>query len=180
MNVQHSNRSDLWYSPRHIMQLVHLTLGNIDIDPASDEQANLVVKADRIITAEQDALSMDYWFLEPSTVYCNPPGSKIGNKSKAGLFWDKLMMHWEEGLIEHAIFMGFSVEQLATTQSARVPMIQFPVCIPRKRIAFVSPNDDTKCAPSHSNCICYIPGRVNQTSVFKEVFAPLGGFITAG
>jgi DNA N-6-adenine-methyltransferase (Dam) len=178
MNVQHSSRSDLWYTPNYIVSLAHSTLGQIDLDPASDVEANKVVKASKIITAEQDALSLDFWCYYPRTIFMNPPGSKLKGKSKSILFWDKLMHHYKCGLVKHAIVIGFSIEQLAISQQCEIPMTEFLCCIPRKRIAFVDPNNDAKSSPSHSNVIVYIPGKIDKSELFKHNFSSLGSMVT--
>lgn len=177
MYAQHSSLNDDWQTPPHIISLVHQVLGQIDIDPASSINANKVVKAKRIITQEEDALSLDYWIDQPSVMYLNPPGKKRGNKSLVGLFWKKLMEHWELGLVEHAIFMGFSLEHLAVLQGYHAySLCDFHCFIPRKRIAFVDPLDQSnRKRPSHSNVITYIPGLTNKTSLFKKVFSQMEG-----
>ncbi len=180
MQVQHSSRNDNWATPKYIIKKVKSVLGSIELDPASNKHANdLIVKADKYYTKEDDSLSMDVWCEIPCTIYLNPPGGKKGNRSISALFWTKLMDHWEQGLVEHAIFMGFSLEQLAVTQGYHKYSIgDFTSCIPKRRIAFVDPLGEGRSQPSHSNVITYIPGNVNRVSLFKEVFHDLGIFIT--
>lgn len=162
-------------TPPEIIELARTVLGTIELDPASSVYANQFVKAAKIYTQDVDALSLARWADFPTSIYLNPPGGKSGNKSVTGLFWDKLMEHLDAGLLSHAIFMSFSVEALQSTQlSSRRPMMDFPICVPRRRIRFVDPGDATKQQPSHSNAIVYVPGVVNRTSVFKEVFSAIG------
>lgn len=171
MNIQHSSRTDLWYTPLTILLMVKEVLGDITLDPASDEVANARVQAQYFFTKEIDGLSA----LWPSgTVFLNPPGGRKMNKSIAGLFWGRLMQHLTDGKLTHAIFMGFSVEQLAITQGyADKSILDFPICVPRKRIKFDSPVEE-KDAPSHSNVIVYVPGVVDKTPHFVKTFSGLG------
>ena len=104
-NIKHSSKSDRWFTPPKIIEMVREVLGSIELDPASEPKANQIVKADRFIS--ENSLSVEW---KAKTVYLNPPGSKDGNKSKAGLFWQKLVKEYEAGNIEEAIFMGFSME----------------------------------------------------------------------
>ena len=175
-NIQLSSRSDEWYTPSYILDMVHETIGSIDLDPASSEQANLVVKAAKYFTREDNALSIEKWTKVPATVFLNPPGGKLGNKSLTALFWQRLVDLRTAGLLSEAIFMGFSLEHMAVTQSCSLSICNFPVVIPRKRIRFVSP-EGTFNSPTHSNVIVYIPGIENNTSRFKEVFGQLGAIL---
>ena len=172
MNIQHSSRSDLWQTPDEIIRLVYLLFPGIELDPASDEKANQRIRANRIITREQDALSMPW---EARSVYLNPPGGKAGNKSLVGLFWRKLLHEVSEGNVGHALFMAFSAEALQHTQGKGGKSIcDYPFCVPSRRIRFVHPVADDKVSPSHSNVICYVPGYVDETASFHEIFSVLG------
>ena len=170
-NVQHSSRSDMWYSPLSVIMLAQQVLGHIDLDPASDEHGNARVGAQYFITREQDGL-VSPWI--PGTIFLNPPGGKLKNRSIAALFWWKLMTHLESGQLTHGIFMGFSVEQLAVTQKYHsLSMLDFPICVPRDRIHFDGV-DAAAQAPSHSNVIVYVPGTTDKTDLFVETFSKLG------
>jgi hypothetical protein len=143
-------------------------LGEIDFDPASSEVFNQLVGARSYCTATDDGLCCDW----PSdvTIWLNPPGGKRANRSLAALFWDKLI----NTKVKHAIFMGFSLEQMQTTQRSRLSILDFPVCVPRKRIAFIKPDGTPGPAPSHSNVIVYVPGTVDVRDRFRNVFRSLG------
>jgi hypothetical protein len=172
MNIQHSSRTDQWFTPAPIITLVKKVLGNIDLDPASSELANVLVGAKNIIDVETNGLSVEW--PEDCNIYINPPGGKTNGKSNTFLFWKKLMEYRNAGKLNHAIFMAFSAEAMQTTQGKKIQtMLDFSICIPAKRIAFVSPNG-IKNSPSHSNCIIYIPGNINKTSDFIKHFSALG------
>ena len=82
-----------------------------------------------------------------------------------------------KGLLSEAIVMGFSLENLQVTQGLYCPsMCDFPLVIPRKRIPFVSPSGKFS-SPTHSNVIVYIPGIVDNTTVFKSTFRDFGAII---
>ncbi len=84
------------------------------------------------------------------------------------------MRHRRGGLLTHALFMAFSAESLQNTQGKdEPPMLAFPFCIPAKRIQFVSRGVE-KTQPSHSNAVIYVPGKVDNTDKFVEVFSALG------
>jgi hypothetical protein len=151
-------------------------LKRIDVDPASSYEANKTVGASRIITKEQNGLSTEWG---PGTVFLNPPGGRCGSRSLAEAFWDRLVRHSEDerGFLG-AVFIGFSIEALATTQRSRRPILSYPICVPRRRIAFVpgfsGPGAAEKKSPSHANVIAYIPGREDRTDQFAATFGTIG------
>lgn len=175
MNIQHSSRSDEWYTPDYIIEKVRSLLGTIDFDPASSTLANAKVQACKFFTKDDDALTTE-WL--PGTLFCNPPGGKIKNKSKTALFWEKLMCWRESGNLTHGVFLAFSLEALQTSQGKGCKAIgEFPFCVPKSRIKFVLPNGSIPTAPSHSNVLVYVPGTVDKTEEFYNIFSALGNVI---
>ncbi len=174
-NAQHSSRSDAWGTPQSVLDRVRMVLGEIDFDPASSELFNSRVRAKSFITKEQDGLSSE-WPAD-CNVFCNPPGGKTGNESNMALFWERLCVHALTGCMTHAIFMAFSLESLQVTQRSVAPMAFFPLCIPRKRIAFETPEGVPGMAPTHSNVIVYVPCKVDKTLQFANEFSSLGAVL---
>lgn len=175
-NIQLSSRTDQWATPSEIIERVICTFDDtIEFDPASCETANLIVQANNYLTEEDDGLSEDLWFHEPSSVFINPPSGKYKGVGKTKLFWQKLIDHWEAGLIKQAMFLGFSVEALAQLQDCSKDPLDFSICIPRKRIKFINlENPEHKDRPTHSNFICYLQGTVDNRERFAECFTDLG------
>jgi hypothetical protein len=173
MNIQHSSRTDQWGTPVTVLALVHKVLGQIDLDPASNEKFNMAVQATHFYTKEIDALSLSHW--HAGSVFLNPPGGKTDNRSNTELFWSHLMGQRQAGRVTHAIFMAFSLEALQTTQrDGQGGALRFPLCIPRKRIKFVDSYGAPGPAPSHSNAIVYVPGTIDKTDLFLKTFKSLG------
>jgi hypothetical protein len=169
MNIQHSSRSDEWYTPKWVMDLVHKVIGYPTFDPASSLEANEVVKATHFFT---DRSLEKPWL--PGSIYLNPPGGKVKNKSQSRLFWEKLMSHHETGLMTDAIFMAFSAEALQYTQASPKAITDFTFCVPDKRIRFIHPDGRSE-SPSHANVIVYVPGTVDATDSFIQTFQDVGG-----
>ena len=180
MQIQHSSRNDSWRTPADIIDRARRVLQTIDLDPASDVEANERVQARRILTVNDDGL-VSPWLVDrdaaPLTIWLNPPGGKRSNKSLTALFWERLMCFRDSGHLQDAIFMAFSLEALQTTQASGPGrrMIDFAFCVPKRRIAFDHPNDTSKRAPSHSNAIIYVPSKRNRTGLFLEEFREVGG-----
>lgn len=174
MNIQHSSRTDIWYTPINILDKVKAVLQTIDLDPASDDVANKRVNALNIITEQQDSLSpLTEW--KEGNLFLNPPGGKIGNKSRTSMFWQRLMLHRQQGKLTHGIFLAFSAEALQNTQGKGCSSIgEYIICIPKKRIRFDDENGNPGKAPSHSNVIVYIPGTVDERNIFYDQFKDVG------
>lgn len=171
MNIQHSSRTDAWRTPDTVLELVRNVLGRIDLDPASDSQAQKKVKATDYINEYEDALEV--MWPDSCSVYLNPPGGKLNGKSKVRLFWRMLMEYRARRGLKHAIFACFSVEALQTTQGDHPCAMDFPFCVPKKRIKWIHPTLE-KVSPSHSNAFIYVPGTINQTALFMTKFSKLG------
>lgn len=175
-NPRHSSKSNEHYTPAYIVEAARKTLGEIDLDPASSERANSVVKASRFFSSgglEQP------WH---GRVFLNPPGGKAPDgsptRSNAVLWWAKLMHEFEVGRCDSAIFVGFSIEILQSCQalSMRQPA-SFPFCIPAKRIPFLHPDTlEPQEQPGHANVIIFVHGRFNEGlgQIFDDYFSPIG------
>lgn len=183
MNVQHSSRTDRWHTPDYVLDLARAVLGDIDLDPCSETAANERVSARYFLTEEDDGLSKawgehwvdsDSYIYSPVSAFVNPPGGKRNGKSNARLWWRKLMDEVAKGDVTHAIWLSFSLEHLQTTQGDTPSILDFPICVPRKRIRFLRPDGTPGPAPSHSNVIAYVPGTVDRTDLFLETFQELG------
>jgi len=172
MNIQHSSHCDFWLTPLYILNRVHCVFEKVHLDPASDMHANRRVGALNYLTVEQDALTTE-WDCVDQNIWINPPGGKVGNKSKAGLFWDRLVYY--HPTFNHAIFLAFNLEALQHTQQSRISMAQCTFCVPSKRIRFDLPSGlGQKSAPSHASAIIYLPGKIDATKVFIETFNDFG------
>jgi len=164
-----------WYTPPDIVEAAREVLGGIDLDPASHPEANVVVKAARFFTAEDDGLAQ-VW---TGSVFLNPPGGLVPE------FWDELV---RSGFVTDAIWIGYSLEQLQTLQGmgrVKTPL-DYPMCIPKRRIPFVEnqakqelmqklraagKTPHPKSSPSHGNYITYMG---ENPVLFARVFRQFG------
>lgn len=154
-------------------------MGWIDLDPASHEEANRTVKADRYFTEADNGLTQNW----AGRVFLNPPGGLVAE------FWLKALREWSTGRVQHLIWIGYSLEQLQALQQsgAMKTPLDFPICITAKRIAFVEneakkaqrvakllalgKKPNAKSSPSHSNYITYFGDSV---WLFRDHFAQFG------
>lgn len=166
MNVQHSSRSASWGTPTEVIKAVYNCLGHIDLDPASSPAFNETVRARRIITCAEDGLRCDWEIRGYERIFLNPPGGKTGNRSNTAIWWAKLVEQLEN--FDVAIFVGFSLECLQTTQKVGVqPILNFPFCVPERRLSFIREDGTARSAPSHSNVIALVS---RSPDCWKEPF----------
>lgn len=184
MSALHSHASPEWYTPASIVDAAVQVMGAIDLDPASCEEANRVVRAARYFTAEDDGLTAPW---SGDRIFLNPPGGLVKP------FWERLVSYCcslsRARVRRQAIWIGYSLEQLQTLQSGACGMspLHFSICVPRRRIAFVenearrrarqeaqrlagkAPTE--RVSPTHANYILYIG---DHTMRFRGYFGPLG------
>lgn len=174
-NSHHSSETDNWGTPPYIIKLMHEVMGTPDLDPASSFEHNKHIGAARIITKEEGGIATPWTTGSKSiSIFCNPPGGKIGSTSISKMFWQKLMEVREADLLIEAIFVCFSIEALQTTQLSCVHAVtDFTMCIPRRRIHFVGENG-ARSQPTHANAIVYVPGELDNSQVFVDAFSTIG------
>lgn len=168
-----SNASYEWYTPSHIMDMVYKVFPYIDLDPFSCETANGIVKANRILTKADDAYNCEWPPAE--YVFVNPPGSVKGEKETRDNVrnaWDKVM---DLPMTTNVLWVGFSIEQLATLQDFDKNPLDFLTVILRKRINFVDGSGRNNA--SHSNYITLLSMSKEIQEKFIEVFSIVGKII---
>lgn len=189
--AKHSSATVEHYSPHKIVDAAReLMGGTIDLDPASCEQANRdIVRALRFHSKEDDGLAHEWH----GTVWMNPPGGRVGNRSLTKMFWSKLVDEWTAERVSQAVFLGFNLEVLQTTQAGCArSCLSFPLCIPKQRIAFLyvdpgepglfGPPGSLKVggSPTHANVLVWLPpstvlgGGKSDGEHFVEAFSWLG------
>lgn len=182
MAARHSSKSNEHYTPPSIVEPARATMGDLDLDPASCELANTVVQAARYYTSRCNGLG-PHW---EGRVFLNPPGGRVEGASSQKTWWFKLAAEWMAGRATEAIFVGFSVEILQTTQVKRLHGLpvptELPHCFPARRVAYLKEVDGKLVpgtSPPHSSVIIYLPPRryvewYAGVARFRAAFEPIG------
>jgi phage N-6-adenine-methyltransferase len=132
-----------WYTPESIIESARTVLGAIDLDPASHDEAQKIVKAAAYYTAEDDGLSKGW----NGRVWMNPPYSQ----PLIGQFCDKLCAEILASRIKAAITLTNNATETQWGQS--LLQAAAGVCFPDGRIRFWSLKN--KAAPLQGQMICY-------------------------
>ena len=130
----HSSKSNEWYTPSHYIELVREVLGVIDLDPASCERANEMVKARAYYTKDFNGLNTS-WI---GNVFCNPPYGKINGKSSQEIWLHKAQEEIDSGNAENIIML---LNACVGDRWFR-DVYDYPLCFCYERIKFVSPAGD--------------------------------------
>lgn len=96
-------------------------------------------------------------------------------QAAAKAWWFKLAGEFVAGRVKEAIFVGFSVEIIQTTQVDVPPGLpragDGTLCFPARRIAYVRPDGIVGASPPHASVIVYLGPRGDY---FRAAFAPIG------
>lgn len=147
-----------WYTPAEYIEAAREVMGGIDLDPASSEKAQIVVKAAEFFTVQRDGLSQSWH----GRVWMNPPYSQplIAN------FIEKLIAEATEGRVEQAIVLTHNSSD--TLWFHRLEEMAALLCFTRGRIAFVDPQGD-RCAPTQGQTFFYLGERKSEfTATFSR------------
>jgi phage N-6-adenine-methyltransferase len=147
-----------WYTPEEIIEAARSVMGGIDLDPASCEFANRIVKAEKFYCEDDDGLKKE-WI---GRVWINPP------------FAHPAVKHFAEKLMES---LGGGVEQAVWLSNATVDVVWWQklaeigiCCFHRGRIKFYGPEEDLQ-PPTLGQSIFYFG---DNREKFREVFSKFG------
>ena len=168
-------------TPQEIIIAAKAVFGTIDLDPASDSEANERIGATQIYTKEDNGLNAAWH----GKVFLNPPGGKteliLGDKlqqaSIAALWWAKLLSEVDAKRTTEALFVCFNLEAMLNTQKwAPLPIQAFPFCVPNKRLKYQSRNGGKTNSPAGASAIVYVG---SDQQHFEKVFSQFG-YVTKG
>lgn len=125
MSVLTSQNTQEWYTPEHVITWVKEILGDIELDPASCEEANKIVQARRFYSAEENGYNKQW---KARTVFLNPPFDATSR-------WLQKLTHQYDMYIEEAVMLVNAApgyiwfEEMWRKQT---------VCMLRERLRFTS------------------------------------------
>jgi phage N-6-adenine-methyltransferase len=155
----------LRYTPSAYVEAVREVLGTIDLDPASDAQAQKVVKAETYFTAERDGLKLRWH----GNIFLNPPY----HRELCPAFVNKLIAELKEpDHVKQAIML--TNNSTDTEWFRKAAMAANAICFTNGRIAFTTPAGG-EVAPTQGQAFFYFGSNVKK---FVEVFRKIGFGVT--
>ncbi|NJO63076.1 MAG: hypothetical protein HC836_34105 [Richelia sp. RM2_1_2] len=151
-----SNKTDCWYTPPSIIELVIQVLGEINLDPCADDGRHIA--AAKHYTFDDNGLEQPWC----GKVYMNPP------YSHPGVWMKKLQLEFEMGNVDEAI----ALVPAATDTNWLSPVLKTqPVCFWKGRIKFLGQDYQPKSSARQSHVLIYWG---NNWQRFREVFEDYG------
>ena len=162
-HVGHNSGDNEWYSPAGHVEAARRLMGAVDLDPASNADANEVIGAATFYSADDDGLGREW----QGRVWMNPPYAQ----PLIGEFCRKLVASFGAGVTEACVLVNNATETawfqtLAGAASA--------VCFPHGRVQFWHP-DKESAAPLQGQAIVYLGPQVDR---FRAEFAAFGWTVT--
>lgn len=150
-----------WYTPPELIEAARAAMGGIDLDPASSDVANEVVRAETIFTAEHDGLAEEW----RGRVWMNPPyGHPLIKR-----FTRKLVGSYTEGDVSAAVTLVNNATETAWLQHLLGHAAA--ICFPKYRIRFRHPDYQDTSAPLQGQAVVYLG---KDPATFCEQFAQFG------
>lgn len=159
-HVSHNSGNNEWYTPEEYIESARVTMGVIELDPATSDEANQVVRAQMYYTAEDDGLAQEWH----GKVWMNPPYAS----DLVGRFADKLIGHYEAGQVGEAIVLVNNATETQWFQS--LARCASAICFPARRVKFWSPDGGVG-QPLQGQAVLYL-GHAPQD--FEQNFACFG------
>lgn len=154
-----SKKSFEWWTPRKYPDGARAVMGDIELDPASCEAANKIIKAQRFYTLADDGLAQPW---HARSVWLNPPYCRLQAKWVARLIYE-----YEAGNVQEAIIL---VPGAIDTGWCQELLERFPCCMVKGRINFISP-DGKNSGSTFGSLIAYLGPNIDT---FVSVFSRYG------
>jgi hypothetical protein len=170
--------NDDWGTPPEIVNAAHVFFdGPPDLDPASSEERNQVVRACRWLGIEHadPALGIPADWGDAHKLFVNPPGGKFGKHTLATLFWRKAVEQIDayEGEL---IWVAYNINQLQTLQVALPENLLrvASVCVPKQRVKYLNGEAVPQAGTPSASAIICLSDRSDSLARFRDAFGALG------
>jgi phage N-6-adenine-methyltransferase len=152
--------SDSWGTPKNVIDLAKQVLGTIELDPASNGEAQSRIKAKRHFTKKDDALKPEW---KASTVYLNPP------YSEATKWMTKALEEYSSGRTKELIILIHDDTKTKWWHSAFGKCAA--ICMTQGVLKFHHPNEGKVSSAPMGSHIFYFG---KHSEKFVRVFASIG------
>jgi phage N-6-adenine-methyltransferase len=163
-HVAHNSGENEWYTPLEFIESARAVLGTIDLDPASCEQANKTVGANKFFSEKDNGLSKKW----KGNVWLNPPYAQ----PLISDFAEAVSAKYESGEINAACVLVNNATE--TKWLHRMLQSASAICLIRGRVKFIDKNGNPG-APLQGQVIIYFGHAVE---LFKSHMAKHGKVAT--
>ncbi len=193
MNGQHSCKTPEHGTPPRFIAFARAVIGSFDLDPASSAQWNRVVGAERFFDKRTNGLKTPWVAGAPApdklvaqrriacprrfTVFENPPGDPKG--ALVAAFWRATAGYHDLGYVSSAIWIGFSLEQLARLQrvGAASHPLEHTTLVPDRRGRYAKKPGVAGKSPTHASFITLLSNTRAEVERFHRLGTELGHVI---
>ncbi len=155
-----------WYTPPELIEAARLTMNTIDLDPASSDVGNEIVKARQYYTVQNDGRKQPW----QGNVWMNPPYSQPLVTEFCDLLVEKLLTNGIKQacvLVNNATETNFYQNMLRHCQA---------VCFIKGRVKFIDKKGNSTGVPLQGQTVLYFGDNVNE---FAENFTRFGVILHA-
>lgn len=159
---------DSWSTPDDIIAAAREVLGDIDLDPATNDKAQARIKATRHYTKEDDGLLLgNPW---AGRVWLNPPY----RRGMVGLFIDRLVAEYDRGSVTAALLL---VNNATETKWCQALLARFPACFLAGRVPFLYEGVEGEAGARQGQVLLYLGP---DPSLFRLTFLRFGVVLVHG
>jgi ParB family chromosome partitioning protein len=158
-HISYNSGENEWYTPQKYIDLAFEVMGNIDLDPASTEEANRVIQASKYFNKDQDGLKQEWY----GRVWMNPPYAQPLIED----FCKKLISEIKSKNTTEAIVLVNNATETQWFQN--LCQLAQSICFPKGRVKFWSPTSIS--APLQGQVIIYFGDNKDK---FAKVFKVKG------
>lgn len=148
-----------YFTPPAIIEAARQVMGWIDLDPASSEKANKIIKAGKIYTIEDDGLSHQ-WF---GNIWLNHPFGRGLN--------DKWIKYLFNEAYRGRIYQFCCITYACTSEKWFQPLLQFYQCFLYPRTNYHLPDGTIKKGVTKGSVVTYYGPNIRK---FKDIFSNFG------
>lgn len=158
-HVSNNSGDNEWYTPERFVECARQAMGSIDLDPASCEIANQIVKAKRFYTTDDDGL-VQKW---AGNVWMNPPYAQ----PLVTQFSARVVDAYVNGEITQACVLVNNATETGWFQN--MARVATAICFPKGRVKFWHPRKEA--FPLQGQAILYLG---NNTKSFCSSYSDFG------